>query len=175
MTSVVDYEQQIVSAVAEGLHARIHDLAAAGRDPSALGNPGEVADRMLATVPSPHPWDIQVGPFYDTPGLARLLGVSKQAIADRAQRRSLISATTRQGKVVYPTFQFAGRHVVPAISVIAQLFHGVPVDGWAVASWFTTPAATLADATPAQWLIAGHDTEPVRVLASDIANRWSMP
>jgi hypothetical protein len=130
---------------------------------------------MLATVPSLHPWDAQIGPFYDTPGLVRLLGVSKQAIADRVERRSVISATTRQGRIVYPTFQFAGHRIVPAISAIAQMFHAVPVDGWAIASWFTTPAAGLAGCTPAQWMRADRDREPVRIAAADAIARWSMP
>lgn len=175
MTTAIEYEQRVVSALATGLHARLGELAAAGRDPSMLGSPAELADRMLATVPQPHPWDVQIGPFYDTPGLVRLLGISKQAIAERVQRRSLIAATTRQGKLVYPSFQFAGRRVLASVSAIAQLFRDTPVDGWAEASWFTTSAASLDGATPAQWLVAGGDVAPVRDLATDAVHRWSMP
>jgi hypothetical protein len=175
VTNTADYEQQVLSAVSVGLHARFTELSAAGRNPSSLGDPQAIAGRMLATVPTTHPWDAQIGPFYDTPGLIQLLGVTKQAIADRARRRSLISAATRQGKIVYPTFQFVGRHLVPAISTIAQMFHDVPVDGWAVASWFTTPDPDLDGATPAQWLLSGGDLEVARELAADIMNRWSAP
>lgn len=138
-----------------------------------LGAPREVADRMLAVVPIAHPWDEQLGPFYDTPGVVRLLEISKQAVADRARRRTLIAAVTANGRHLYPTFQFDGARIVPQISEVAALFRHTPVDGWAVASWFTTPAATLNRQTPAEWLRAGKDSEPVTRLAADAAARWS--
>lgn len=175
MTNVVDYEQRVLSAVTAGFHVRVTELTTAGRDPRVLGDPVDVADRMLATVPAPHPWDAQIGPFYDTPGLVRMLGISKQAIAERVRRRSIIAAATQQGKIVYPTFQFVGNRVLPAVGAIAQVFRATPVDGWAIASWFTTAAQALAGSTPAQWLLEGRAVEPVHELAAAAVHRWSMP
>ncbi|MGH3500094.1 MAG: hypothetical protein ACRDQA_04190 [Nocardioidaceae bacterium] len=144
-----------------------------GRDPSFLGTPTEVADRMLATMPVAHPWDAQIGPFYDTPTVARLLNVTKQAIADRVRRRTLLAATTRQGKIVYPTWQFEGRRVLPEVSQAVAAFRDVPVDGWAIGSWFTTPVELLDGATPAQWLGKHRALDPVHALAKETANRWA--
>lgn len=164
------YERDLLDALSEGLRRR---LQGAGSDVRALGDPGEVAERMLSVVPVQHPWDTQIGPFYDTPAVVRLLGVSKQAVADRARRGTLLRVTTRQGRHLYPVFQFDGRHLVLAVPEVLGPFRDTHVDGWAVASWFTTPAAVLDGATPAQWLRDGHDPAPVVAIAHDVAARWS--
>lgn len=162
------YEKAIIDAVSARLHERI-----AGLDPRSLGSPDHVAGRMLATVPTAHPWDEQTGPFYDTPGVVRLLGVSKQAVADRVRRRTLLAASTAQGRVVYPIWQFDGSKINAAISTVLTAFRHVTVDGWAIASWFTTPAASLDGATPVQWLRGRREAGPVRELARDTARRWA--
>lgn len=165
MTST--YAQEVLDAVAARLHQRL-----ANRDHSALGPPDRVAERMLATVPVTHPWDNQIGPFYDTAGVAALLGIRKQAIADRVRRYTLLAAYTAQGKIVYPAWQFDGAHLNPAISRTVAAFRHAQVDGWAIASWFTTPARSLNGATPAAWLRTG-DPEPVLALAHDTSGRWA--
>lgn len=139
----------------------------------ALGDPAEMAERMLSVVPVQHPWDAQIGPFYDPPGVVGMLGVSKQAVADRAQRGTLLRVTTQQGRHLYPAFQFAGRRLRPAVSEELGRFRNTHVDGCAVASWFTTPAAALDGVTPARWLRDGADPAPVVALARDVAARWS--
>lgn len=169
MSSTRTYERDLLDALSEGLRQRLGSL---GRDPRTLGAPREVADRMLAVVPMAHPWDEQVGPFYDTPGVVRLLGISKQAVADRVRRRTLIATITTNGRHLYPTFQFDRARIVPRISEVAAVFRSTPADGWAIASWFTTPAVTLNGQTPAQWLRAGNDPDPVASLADDAAARW---
>lgn len=167
-TTEQDYEKAILDAVAAGLRDRM-----AGHASGSLGPPERVAERMLDTVPAAHPWDALIGPFYDTAGVIRLLGVSKQAVADRVRRRTLLAANTAQGKVVYPTWQFRGNRVNPAISHILTVFRDVPVDGWGIAAWFTTPADVLNMTTPFDWLRTGGDEEPVHALAADTASRWS--
>jgi len=170
MTAAVDeqYEQAILDALTAGLHARI-----AGHRPETLGPAQQVAQRMLATVPAQHPWDEQIGPFYDTSGVVRLLNASKQAVADRVRRRTLLAASTARGRVVYPVWQFDGGLVNPVISRLVTCFRGVPVDGWAIASWFTTPAAALDGATPVEWVLAGGDPDVAQALAQDAAARWA--
>lgn len=162
------YRQQILDAVAAGLSDRVGGHAAASWGPAE-----QVAARMLATIPTTHPWDAQIGPFYDTSAVVRLLGVSKQAVADRVQRRTLLAAHTAQGRIVYPTWQFAGQRVIPAVSRILARFRTSPVDGWAIAAWFTTPAVMLDHTSPIDWLTGGGDGTPVQVLADDMAARWN--
>lgn len=162
------YEKAVLDAVEDGLHSRL-----SGHRMQALGPPDRVAERMLATVPMAHPWDEQIGPFYDTPGVVRLLDVSKQAVFDRVRRRTLLATNTSRGRALYPIWQFDGSKINPAVSRILTLFRDVPVDGWAIASWFTTPAAVLDGATPISWLRAGNDVTAVASLAMDTARRWA--
>jgi hypothetical protein len=59
------------------------------------------------TIPTPSQWNCLVGPFYTSAEVAWLLGgVSRQALADRRQRRTILATKTADGVFVYPTFQF---------------------------------------------------------------------
>lgn len=175
MTANVAFERQVLGLLTTTLHERVAAIKEAGQDPvRVLGSPQEVAERMAATVPALHPWDTQVGPFYDTPGVTRLLGVSKQAVADRVKRRTLLSGVTRQGRVVYPVFQFRGGAVRPEISKVSVEFADCPVDGWAVCAWFTTPAADLEGLTPLAWLDQHRPLEQALELARETARRWRL-
>ena len=86
----------------EGLARRVGALRQQGHDADALGDPDDLAARMLATVPEPSPWD-ELGPFYSTAGLARVLGgVSRQAIEERRRRRTVLALRTADDAWVYP-------------------------------------------------------------------------
>lgn len=173
MTANAAFERQVLGLLTTSLHERVRAIKQAGQDPvRVLGTPRQVADRMVATVPALHPWDVQVGPFYDTPGVTRLLGVSKQAVADRVKRRTILSGVTKQGRIVYPVFQFRGSAVRPEISKASAEFAACPVDGWAVCAWFTTPAADLHGLTPLAWLDEHRPVEQVTTLAAETARRW---
>ena len=102
------YGRELLDALSDGLQRRLEAMEG---DPHTLGEPDEVAERMLSVVPQQHPWDTQIGPFYDTPAVVQLLGITRQAVADRAQRGTLLRVTTRQGRHLYPVFQFAGRNL----------------------------------------------------------------
>ena len=80
------YVKRVSSRVAEELARRVDTLRRNGHKAADLGDPDELADRMLAAVPAPSPWR-DLGPFYGTSGLARVLGgVSRQAIEERRRR-----------------------------------------------------------------------------------------
>lgn len=168
------FESELIDAVVERVHDRVHALIAAGGDPAQLGDPVELASRMLAAVPWAHPWDAQIGPFYDTAGLTRYLGVSKQALADRVARRRLLAVMV-DGRMLYPARQFAGRQLIPGLADTLAEFHGVPVDGWAIAAWLTTPAAALDGTTPLEWLTERRPAGAARTLAAEHAARWQAP
>lgn len=173
-TRSAGYEQSVLEQVTRGLRERLAEVSELCRDPrDVLGEADQVAQRMLSAVPVPHLWDTQIGPFYDTAGVIRLLGISKQAVADRVRRRTILSGTTRQGRVVYPVFQFHGRRLVDGISEVASRFRGTPVDNWAICAWFTTPAADLDGSAPARWLLDGKPVAPVTDLAEQTARRWA--
>lgn len=168
-----DFEQRMVEELALGVHKWVSEVRKSGRAPDVVDGPEDLAGRMLALLPATHPWDDQIGPFYDTAGLTKLLGISRQAIADRVSRGSLLAATTSDGRVVYPAFQFDGRHVRREVAEVLVPFKASSVDGWAVAAWFTTPATALDRVTPLEWVNNGGNPESVRALAVETVERWA--
>ncbi|MEO6715265.1 MAG: hypothetical protein ABIM89_17835 [Mycobacteriales bacterium] len=165
------YEAQLIDALSEALHERLAAAHTAGAKLESLGTPAELAGRMLAAVPWAHPWDEQIGPFYDTAGLTRYLGVSKQALADRVRRRRMLAVTV-DGRTLYPARQFDGPRLILGIAETLSEFRDVPIDGWVIAAWLTTPAGALGGATPLDWLTRGKDPAATRLLASKNAARW---
>jgi hypothetical protein len=124
---------------------RLREVESRGGAPDDLGDPRELVGRMLSALPSAaHPLDVELGPFYDTTGLAGWWGVSRQALADRVRRGTLLACRTADGHLLYPSFQFARdgsvrAGIVDALSVFAR--HGV--DGWTAAVWFVTPSPSF--------------------------------
>jgi len=172
--AVTRYERALIDAVTDRVHDRVRALIEAGGDPARLGSPEELANRMLAAVPWAHPWDEQIGPFYDTAGLTGYLGVSKQALADRVARRRLLAVSV-DGRVLYPARQFEGRQLIPGLADTLTEFRDIPVDGWVIAAWLTTPAAALDDTTPLAWLKERRPVVAARALAAAHAARWKAP
>lgn len=140
-----------------------------------MGSPRELANRMLETVPLPSHWNKVLGPFYGTSQVARILGgISRQAIADRRERRTLLGLKTADGVVVYPMFQFdEGHRVLPGLAEILQLFRGSEVDDWTLAGWLASPLTSLKRQSVIQWLRAGGTLEPVLPLAREMARRFA--
>lgn len=90
------YRDQVVATVTARVRSRLDALAAAGVPLESLGSPDQVADQVAAALPtSRHPYDLELGPFYDTGGLTRWLGVTRQALADRVRRGACSPAVRR--------------------------------------------------------------------------------
>ncbi len=124
----------------QAVDARLGEVERRGGDVTTLGDPEVLADRMVATLPvAAHPFDVELGPFYDTTGLSRWWGVSRQALADRVRRGTLLACRTADGHLVYPAFQFARDGAVrPGIAEAVAVFARQGVDGWTAAVWLTT-------------------------------------
>lgn len=121
-------------------------------------------------------WDEVIGPVYTAHGVARRLGISRHAVAQRARRKTLLSVVTSDNVVLYPAFQFAGDQVDPAVTAVLLEFRACPVDCWTVAAWFGVPEPALKGLTPRQWLADPHrDVTLVQRLAAEAAARWSAP
>jgi len=56
---------------------------------ASLGDPVEVAERVAALVPSPHPMS-QLGPFYTTRAVRTWLGITRQALDQRVRDRKVL-------------------------------------------------------------------------------------
>ena len=103
-------------------------------------------------------WAEQIGPALTQPDAARLLNVSVQAVS---KNRHLLRLTNRDGRVVYPIFQFDGRRPLPGLGQVLAAFDGV-LQPLAIASWLTLQTAALDKRSPTQAL---RDGESDRVVA----------
>lgn len=152
------FEQHLAALDPDGrLVDRIEDLTGAAR---------LAAMHALASA---H-WTEQLGPFFSSDAVRELLGrggapVSRQAVS---KRRDVLTLRTGSGRVVYPAFQFDGRTPVRGMRAVLELFDGVPVSRWTLASWLSSPAPELAGRAPIDALRAG---EADAVLKS--AARWA--
>ena len=169
------YIDKITQQVRAGLEERLSSYTEQGRSLEKIGRPEDVARRMLATVPEPSRWDDLLGPFYSGGQVAKLLGgISRQAVADRRERRTLLGLKTADGVVVYPIFQFNHRNeVLPGLPEILQCFRDSGVDDWTLAGWLVSSMSTLDGRSIIQALRDGVDMTPLLTLARDAARRFS--
>jgi hypothetical protein len=141
-SGVDDFRRELLEHVDAAVSRRLATVVRRGGDPSELGEPAELAERMAAALPdAAHPLDVELGPFYDTAGLSTWWGVSRQALADRVRRGTLLACRTADGHLVYPAFQFSRDGAVrPGIADVVAVFSRHRVDGWTAAVWLTTPS-----------------------------------
>jgi hypothetical protein len=133
----------------------------------------EMLDRFTALLPpaAPNALDEEIGPFYDTAGVEMLLGgVSKQAVEARRKKHTILAVRTSDHRWAYPTFQFTGSEVDPALVPAIQALKGAPA--WAAALWFVTPNPDLDEVTPLEWARSGRPTEAVLGSARRTVSEW---
>jgi hypothetical protein len=166
---------EITQHVKEGLEERLSPFDAPGRSLDGIGSPRDLARRMLEIVPIPSRWDDLLGPFYGTGQMAKILGgVSRQAIADRRERRTLLGLKTADGVMVYPTFQFDEHNrVLTGLAEILQAFRDSAVDDWTLAGWLVAPSKDLRGQSVVQELRSGGDLDLLLGLARDAARRFA--
>lgn len=169
-----------INRVTEQLRRRLEERGSSyeqhGRSLEDIGPADELAQRMVeAFVPEPSRWDDLLGPFYTTGQVSKLLGgISRQAIADRRARRTLLGMRTADGVVVYPTFQFDEHHqVLSGLPEVLQCFRDTDVDDWTLAGWLVSRSRALEGESVVNWLREGRDIEPALQLARDAARRFS--
>lgn len=133
----------------------------------------EMLDRVTALLPpaAPNVLDAAIGPFYDTVAVETLLGgVSKQAVSARRKARTILAVKTRDGRWAYPTYQFSGSEVDPALVPVIQALRDAPA--WSAALWFVTPNADLGDMTPLVSVKDGRSTDEVVASARRTVTEW---
>ena len=168
------YVDKVSARVNEELTRRVGELRRNGRKPGDLGDPDELAARMLAAVPQPSPWQ-ELGPFYTTSGLARLLNVSRQAIEER-RRRTILALRTADRVWVYPAFQL-DRHnrVMRGLADLLGRFRPRTTDDeWMVAAFLTAPQPALGGRSVVNHLRSGGALDQALALAGDRAGQWAM-
>lgn len=142
-----------------------------------------VADALVELLAGlPHvsgPWADAIGAVYLTPQVRKLLGtgrpISRQALADRVERRTLLGLRTSDRRSVYPAWQFRRRQVLPGVPEVLQTFGGgggePVIDNWSLASWLRTPLAELDGDSVAHRLLLGDSDGALRA-ARTAAARW---
>jgi hypothetical protein len=170
------YVDKVSTRVSTELARRLDALRRNGHKAADLGDPDELAARMLAAVPEPSAWG-ELGPFYSTAGLARVLGgVSRQAVEERRRRRTVLALRTADGVWVYPAFQLDGRNrVVRGLAdVLGRFRPETTEDEWMVAAFVAAPQAGLGDRSIVEHLRAGGALDQALALADDRASRWAL-
>lgn len=115
-------------------------------------------------------WAEVVGPVYSTTALCRWLGITRQALAGRVQRRTVLRLETDEHDMVYPAFQFnQTKESLPGLSrVLTALAQGTD-DEWTWAAWLNTP--DIDGLTNAQRLRSG-EVELLLPVAVHDARAW---
>ena len=174
--AVDPYVRRVSDQVSAELTRRVDALRAQGQDADALGDADSLAARMLAAVPEPSPW-AELGPFYSTAGVARVLGgISRQAVEERRRRRTILALRTADDVWVYPAFQLDDRNrVVRGLAdVLARFRPATADDEWMVAAFVAAPQPDLGGRTIPEHLAEGGALGDVVVLADERAERWAL-
>ncbi|MUL84542.1 MULTISPECIES: hypothetical protein [unclassified Mycolicibacterium] len=174
MTDLALFEHQIMLSVSRKVHERMRRADEARLGPEAFGDPEEIAEAMVAALPLGHVFDEITGPFYDTAGLTRWLGVSRQALHQKVARYAILACPLDEGGVVYPAWQFldSGATIPSLRDVLTALTEGAD-DPWMAALWMRAPSDRLDGSCPADWLCQGGDPQRVIEMARESAASWS--
>ncbi len=169
------YSEHVARLVGQELSRLEARYAGRGRSLAEFGAPREVAERMVATLPSPSLWDDLLGPFYGPGQVARILGnISRQAVADRRHRWTLLGLKTADGHWVYPAFQFDRRNsVLTELPELLQILAASGIDGWSLAGWLMSPLRSLEGETAIDWLRADRDHATLLAVTRDAARRFA--
>ena len=136
-------EIQIMDALSD----RVHQRFASGIQPHLTrAKLDDIAERFETVLPLDSDVEVNdrmVGPFYDTAGLRKWLGVTRQALSKRIGK-TLIGLRSDDGDILYPSFQFLpdGRVMPNLMEAIAVLSVGI-TDPWAQAQWVNTSVPEL--------------------------------
>lgn len=174
MADLASFEQEIMRSVARKVHDRLRKAHEAQLAPEQFGDPEDIADAMVAALPLGHVFDEISGPFYDTSGLGQWLGISRQALHQRAARHAVLACPLDDGGVVYPTWQFldSGATIPWLAEVLVTLAEGTD-DKWMMALWMRAPSDGLDGDRPSDWLRNGKDPQPVIAMAQQVAAGWA--
>jgi hypothetical protein len=112
----------------------------------------ELARAVLAQDVSDAAWARQVGPALTQGDTALLLGKSEQAVSKDAR---LLRIRNRDGRPVYPVFQFDGRQQLPGLGEVVIALRRT-LDPLTTATWLTTPQPAVDGLSPIVALRTGR-------------------
>ncbi len=114
----------------------------------------------------------ELGPFFDTAGLCRRLGVTRQALNGRVHRNTLLGVKADDGSILYPTWQFTpDMAVLEGLPELLRVLGRVAPDGFSKAVWLSSPQARFGGRSAGELLASGADLEPLLQAAEADADR----
>ena len=168
----------LVDELLISVHRKLRNALAESPDQSLALTSTDIEDtaaRMAALVPRSTTWDDAAGPFYDGTGVATFLGVTRQALAGRRARRTILALRTSDDHLLYPVWQFGDDGTV--MSGLREVLQEVPegvVSDWTLASWLKQSRhAELVDLSVAEHLAKGGEVEPAVLVTRRSVARWS--
>lgn len=141
-------------------HLSFDELAALASPQSAA-----LARRLLEQDYADRRWAQRLGPACTQADVAELLGISQQAVS---KSRRLLRIVQRDGRPVYPLFQFDGRRQLPGVGDVVALL-GPLLEPLTVASWLTGPLRELDGRRPLDVLADVDGADRVLVAAKHLA------
>lgn len=164
--------QEQITALLSGFLAALDLSEFKKLDPEACERVGRnAADDAVASLR----WSTVVGDRIDTTAVTRLLGISRQALAQRLAAGTIHGLPGRR-TTFYPTWQFdfdAGDVRSETAQILGEFRGrlGRDVDQLIIAGWMSTPQSELHGVTPIAWVSQGRDTSQLVLAARHSAAR----
>lgn len=154
--------RRYVGLVVETIAAKLAELVERVEDEGGtLPETQAVLDAFNLALPDPmpqaNPLAEQVGPFYRSEAVIKVLGITKQALGSRRNTGSVLAARTSDDVWAYPVWQFDLEHrrvrsdMAPVLKILR------PLDGWTAALWFRTENPELEGKAPADAVADDQD------------------
>ncbi len=160
----IDAQSPAVRAFAETLQEVLGDRALSVSD----------ARRAALQAAAANVWEDAVGPLLDTSQARELLGgISRQRIDQLIKAGRLITLIQRDGTRRFPAWQFddTGRPLPALVDAFSTLARSDVLSDYSAASWCTSPHRQLDGLTARQWVVEGHSSIQLELLASRHAAR----
>lgn len=173
METLIEQERKLMDLLSHRVHKTFAAARAAGVPADVFGDVESIADSMTAALPTSHVYDQLVGPFYDTNGLTRWWGVSRQAISKKVATGTVIACQLADGQWVYPVWQFTtARTVHPNLISLWKILREA-ADPWTCAVWLRSPQQELDNRSAVDWVVSGNPNEAPLAVARADAERWA--
>ncbi|MEU5840981.1 hypothetical protein [Rhodococcus sp. NPDC047139] len=173
MNTLAEQERRLMDLLTRRVHKTFADARAAGIPADVFDDVESIADSMAAALPTSGAYDRLVGPFYDTAGLTRWWGVSRQAVNKAVAADTVIACRLADGQWVYPTWQFTASGTAHPHLITLWKTLRAAADPWTCAVWLRSPQTALGDRSAADWITDGHPLDTALALAHADAQRWA--
>lgn len=125
-------------------------------------------------------WNRIVGPFFRMEKVSQILGVTEEEVKEMQQDRRLLGCETKDGGLVFPTFQFVEDERTKSWSLIEGFDNVLSVfadpevfiDNWTLASWMNAKRYELEGQSIVDHLREGKEIRSLLDIAREARSRW---